>query len=1698
MAIYQYLTIYDDLDVPVDGAGTTTCSTNPAHARPYLIQVLETAESEVDFLEGRSTIGQVNIKVLDKRVTAGNQATGWLTAILASSSGENKLVGRRIKLDARDASAVLQYVIFDGVINEIGLDTDNVTYTIITRDVRDNERAQPLFNLTGGSTSIFPPGIRDGYGKYVRSGGGTALMVPAAPVMGGIYKTLAGITGGQIRLDHSAQSITPDMYHEQFEALNVSSARYDNNGVFLGYCYPNVIVRWRDEATHGAWHNFINMPVLGSTYKNVFETDSQIFEIDINSTGLLRLVASAYDLVRLFSDGSGSFTLPTNNQRVEVQVLSNLPPSELYPFWWDGNLGQLLKDIYDGVYSYTNPKIRYNAAGMTAFIAATPNARVRITKIVEDMRPWVEENIYKPMGYAPAINQDGEVVPVSLFLPDASITPITLDNTNCKSAEWKHTSSDSVTKTTWRWKSEGLTGPLYKGNWWKPPRPIVLDVQEIDREDVYLAASATYVGTKEVTYEPETFRDIDPPGAYDAAQTNSTGRQAQKVSRGLIDRFRFGGQHIMVKGAKRSDTGVAALKVGDWVICGFTNLPDYGTHVRGMSRLAQVIKIKDVDPLSRDMELVDSGPSGAPLSIPTIGIVTISGQIISVPVTAVASAEVAIEYALSVSQPASGSPLWQRAARGGTGTYVLPMLPVGVTVWIRARSEATSKRPSAWATAVSIGVGGIAYPYTAVVVVESGIAVAKWEANEQMLGARVYYAITSYGLTPPDPLVTFFDVDATLGTKDIGAVQSGDTVSILVEGWTGWTGSAVSGTQGRSAVSQLTVGLRPEAMSRPTIQSLSFDTTGHCVVVVQGDERTKSIKCAAVVGTDPTLVQIRATTSGAGRTVIFTFGPFAAGDVVHVGALAYSAIGGVGVESPAGFGQIAYVLPPGIITGITPFASNITPIRIVATLPGTGATNEIVFLTTDGKLYKWDGAAWIAVVGDFTGTIDTADIANGAVTSAKIGAAAVIAGKIAASAVGSAEIAALAVTTAKIAALAVTSAEIGSAAVTAGKIAANAVGSTEIAALAVTAGKVAASAISTTELAAAAVTAGKIALLAVDYTKVMDAAAGRAGNFFNEIWDHVAPWDFSVSGTAPTLIAGGSSGNNVARSSAYTWGIWPYKIPYNPLRMYRLRARYRCTTNVTSGVGLVYIGVISTDNAGVVTNANGGYDYLVDSGASINVATGWVERETWLKGANNPITNGSSGPSTDPRAPSSVGIGTTYLQPMASFNYNTGNGVFEFDYFVIEEMSDVPGGQIKALTVTAAEIAANTITAAKITALTITAAEIAANTITAAKIAADTITASEIAAGAITASELAANAVIAGKILAGTIVAADIAANTITGAKIAANTIAAGNIVADTITASEIAAGAITASELAAAAVTAGKIAALTIVAGDIAAATITGAKIAANTIAAANIVADTITAAEIAAGAITASELAANSVVAGKIAALTIVAGDIAANTITAAKIAAGTITATELAANSVIAGKIAAGAVSTTELAAGAVTAAKIAAGTITAAEISAGSITADRITANSIGFAQTQGRNRCYAFASSFTLTNNNFQKPALTGEVWDTNNIHSTVTNTSRFTIPTGGNSGIWIFTASCFFVDSANANGDRYIKIMKNGGPSYLDLVQVRACTTANDTCIQVTGWDDNPSVGDYYEVEIWQDSGVTVSCDINFKCAHLW
>jgi hypothetical protein len=160
------------------------------------------------------------------------------------------------------------------------------------------------------------------------------------------------------------------------------------------------------------------------------------------------------------------------------------------------------------------------------------------------------------------------------------------------------------------------------------------------------------------------------------------------------------------------------------------------------------------------------------------------------------------------------------------------------------------------------------------------------------------------------------------------------------------------------------------------------------------------------------------------------------------------------------------------------FPNNLRPVEIVSTLPTSGNfQGRQVFLTSDNKLYRYNGTSFIASVAtsDLQGQVSSTQISDNSISTAKIQADAITANEIATGAVTADAITAGSISSAAIAADAITSNKIAANAVTAGAIQAGAVSTDALAANVITSDKIAAGAIQTSDLAANSITGGLIA-----------------------------------------------------------------------------------------------------------------------------------------------------------------------------------------------------------------------------------------------------------------------------------------------------------------------------------------------------------------------------------------------------------------------------------------------------------------------------------------------------------------------------------------------------------------------------------------------------------------------------------------------
>ena len=102
--------------------------------------------------------------------------------------------------------------------------------------------------------------------------------------------------------------------------------------------------------------------------------------------------------------------------------------------------------------------------------------------------------------------------------------------------------------------------------------------------------------------------------------------------------------------------------------------------------------------------------------------------------------------------------------------------------------------------------------------------------------------------------------------------------------------------------------------------------------------------------------------------------------------------------------------------------------------------------------------------------------------------------------------------------------------------------------------------------------------------------------------------------------------------------------------------------------------------------------------------------------------------------------------------------------------------------------------------------------------------------------------------------------------------------------------------------------------------------------------------------------------------------------------------------------------------------------------------------------------------------------------MNSELLDTDGYHSTVTNTSRITIP-AGLAGVYAVTAYCRW-DTANNVTNPIINITRNG------VSQVRNQTSTTGIYLPTgTAWIGYCAVGDYLEMVVYHSSGANRNVD---------
>jgi hypothetical protein len=800
------LTIFDMDGVPLfglmdSGELVQPCfSTDPAHPRPWLDWPRDGVGSSVDFFAGKAKVGQFNVLVLDKRSDAADQDTGQITAILGDYQGLNGLRCRLVYTDAAGTSVVA----IDGPISTPRLHSSYAGWEWAIRDENIRTRKVRAFDRTG-MISVFPRGPLTDFGLLPNG----QYAIPAADVFTGTYEADDANQGKVWAASGALQS------ERVLTGAMAEACKFTWDESVQANVLEHCVVRWRAAGT-GTWpagQVLTRMPAYRaeSTVRDRFGrrvhthyVENELFETRTDSFKLHDPGGDEREyrdvsIIRAIRLRTGGGTLPTDGQDVELQVVYMGPATSAYPFLWEGTRGEFLAAAYSGDFSRDPLAVRYDAAAL-----GTYNQRcvARITKPTDDLLGFLEKEWYAPLAAAPTLNADGEISPRRYLLPDVNTALLTLDNANvAPDAEFSHPDTAVLNKVT----------VVY-------PRLIPVDVRD-DPTGEFSDGAGMYAREVTVTWEEdengpsherfgEQLLEIKselmcalgkPDGTAAAGEAIREDGHLLAVERGkqAKDRFLYGTTLYPMR-TFRSQTG--DLVEGDWVEVGVSYLPDYIQGTRGMNRVAQVVGIEDIDPVTRTLMLEDGGDALAPLAQPTVGVAVENAEGgVTLPITAVvAGAEALMEFAISATQPPHDSNLWTPAGRTSVAASMkTPALPSGASVWVGARSYAPGRRPSLRTTPQQVVM--TTTPRVTQVRVrvdeDTGIPTVHWTPNAYTLGLRIYYI--AQALEYEDEPTLFFDVDASGGSATLPfTAKIGQRITVDAEGYTEWNDPDVGGDAG--------------------------------------------------------------------------------------------------------------------------------------------------------------------------------------------------------------------------------------------------------------------------------------------------------------------------------------------------------------------------------------------------------------------------------------------------------------------------------------------------------------------------------------------------------------------------------------------------------------------------------------------------------------------------------------------------------------------------------------------------------------------------------------------------------------------------------------------------------------------------------------------------------------------------------------
>jgi hypothetical protein len=772
--------------------------TSPSHPNPYLRTPEEFGSAEVNLREGKCVIGQIRVRITDPQ-TGATQQDRFLTALLGSATGHSALIRRRAVLEQVSPAATPM----EGVVGHVALNESYAGFTLDVRDVRERGRDVPCFTHSNTAT-VLPHGVLGGYGK-ISSGGvlGQLWVVPPTKPL------LATYNAGVFELDGAPATAGAQV--ENLQLAIVSGALQE--AVVRGSWgrYDRLELMWRAVGTPG---EFVSTANVVTRPMGEFLFDRPVVETlqaKYRQEGVGDLDVECATLIRIdwtFVSGAK----PVQGGQYEVILRYIGPVSEQFPWHYEGTWGELARNLVRGDYSFRevpgadgyvesieqlNPRLRYNEA---ALLALDIPVRVRMTKPRKDVRVALEE-LCRQIGGAPGLDGAGAITPILDDLPAADAVLPQVDDSNAVAlAGWEHPSDNAVTVVRVRYGRD-FPAPAHTrqaGGDGIGSTEVQIDLRAPDAA-IQVMGEADLLEIDAWAFRALGLMDGSP--IYGELALEDGHKLARATAHRYLDRFAYGGPTSRCRIMAADFPNLAA---GDWVIDARSWRPNYLTGKRGGNALAQVTSLQRNSPAWWDVVLVDAGPAAAPLATPTLGTVTVDADgAATVPVTAIpAGAECEVQYYIGDAQPAANSRAWLFGGRlTAPGNVETPPAPAGASIWVRARSVAVGRRPSAWVDGGSVTVAQTPRILSARLLVAGTTAIVAWTPNHFTLGVRIAWEIfdaagASKVSGSVDRAASGLQFTLDPAVDETFVLAPTDRLDVTVTPYPGWTGSAVSGTPG--------------------------------------------------------------------------------------------------------------------------------------------------------------------------------------------------------------------------------------------------------------------------------------------------------------------------------------------------------------------------------------------------------------------------------------------------------------------------------------------------------------------------------------------------------------------------------------------------------------------------------------------------------------------------------------------------------------------------------------------------------------------------------------------------------------------------------------------------------------------------------------------------------------------------------------